>query len=465
MTRAAILSHLSLPLLVLSVPVTARARTKREIEAKVETRADWIALTRVSGNPTHSAVRVVRAVDPRTKKPFDASLKILGVDPGLLRRAFRLEKSRFLLGEPLLVRLEISLAGHGKWREPIGGNYRARGRDDNFLFLLRHEDGTWVEDPYGPVSLYMGGISSSYDVTDRNPVSYWLSVQRWAAVERPGKYDLYCFHVAHGYGIAGYRRALNAALPPALRRRYVVTRDGELVGRAGRKRSGMRMVPTINPAPGPASPILKRIPAPVAKRAGSFSLAQVADYAHLRIEITRPSAADRKAMVQRWTGLVRTSPRAPSWPSNRLAAAREAIRFARQDDFVDLIESWNVSKPTHANPDNFTGLAMRSSPRAVKILLNYRVPAAISAMAHLRGAAIARAIPVLIDRLSDGDHQVRALSEFQLTRWTGKQFLRDWNGYHWKRPSLQKGRRMQPLWRAWWKKNRGGFKPRASRRP
>ena len=51
----------------------------------------------------------------------------------------------------------IELDGKGEWREPVGGNYRARGRDDNFFFLMRHEDGTWVRDPYAPIDFSMGG--------------------------------------------------------------------------------------------------------------------------------------------------------------------------------------------------------------------------------------------------------------------------------------------------------------------
>ncbi len=96
---------------------------------------------------------------------------------------------------------------------------------------------------------------------------------------------------------------------------------------------------------------------------------------------------------------------------------------------------------------------MRGSPQALKPLLATKKPAAISAMRHLPPAAVPQAIPVLIENLTHPEHQVRALSEFQLHRWTGQAFDRDWTGYRWQRPTRAEGRRMQPKWRRWWKEH------------
>jgi hypothetical protein len=119
-----------------------------EILVDLHIRAEWLPLSPSSDTPgtTRSALRTLRAIDPESEESYDRSKDVFRCNPTDLRRAFLLEKEEFLLGEPLLVEFRITLDGPGEWREPVGGNYRARGRDDNFLFLMRHEDGTWVRD-------------------------------------------------------------------------------------------------------------------------------------------------------------------------------------------------------------------------------------------------------------------------------------------------------------------------------
>lgn len=434
----------------------------RTLQLKVPVRSEWVPLPSTAASSSWSALRILRAFDLKTGKAYDPSMQALGVDPRHLQRSFRLDQRRVLLGEPILVGLRIELNGPGRWSEPVGGNYRARGRDDNFFFLLQRAKGGWVPDPYAPIIGYMGGILSAYHVIRGRPMTYWFAVQRWAALTRPGRYVLHCFHLAHDEPTTGMDAARRVALAGRLPGRQVrLARNGQIIDRStGRPLQGVRAEVRIRPAPSAAvSPLLRRIPAAVVKRVRAAGLGnEVIDYARYRLDVVRGTAAERRRMVQRWTQLV-AQPGPPStMPTSRVNAAREAIRFARQDDFVGLIGFWHAT-PNKRDPDDLVGLAMRSSPRAVKLLLGIRTPYALNAMRYLRGPAIRRAIPLLIGYLTNGNHEIRAMAEQQLRLWTGQAFLHTWKGYHYKRPTLAEGRSMQPAWRAWWKQARARFRP------
>ena len=58
----------------------------------------------------HSAIEIRRAINTETGKPFDSSYSF-ACDLKDLRREFKLEKTEFFLGEPILVEFQIELNG------------------------------------------------------------------------------------------------------------------------------------------------------------------------------------------------------------------------------------------------------------------------------------------------------------------------------------------------------------------
>lgn len=437
----------------------------KPVSVDVHIRTEWLLLPPSLAGPdsnvpvvTRSALRTLRAVDPNTAKPYDDSNDIFGCNPADLRRTFRLEKKEFLLGEPILVDFRIELHGPGCWREPMGGNYRSRGRDDNFLFLMRHADQTWVRDTYTRASGFGGGLSSSYRVTQNEPRSYWLAVQRWCAIDRPGTYDLYCFQVAHEDIVLGHGRALIAGMPDEIKNHYSLNPDGGLMDSKTAKPSQRHsIVSKWQTHKWDPSPLIEHIPPDVVAHAEeSWPVQSAMDFVHFKIVITEPSATERQHMIKYWTKVAESS-RRRALPTVKARAARQAICFAQQDDFLPLINKWIT---TASQPSDFYGLAMRPNPEATAMLLRVANPDAVSAMRHLHPDRIPDVIPQLIKWLTHEDNRIRADSEMLLREWTGQAFCHTWNWYHYQRPTLEEARKMQPLWRQWWDKNKKGFKPK-----
>lgn len=59
------------------------------VEVTVHTRAEWIELPPVAGNPTRAALRISRTVDPDSGAPHAPGAAALGFDPAALRRTFQ----------------------------------------------------------------------------------------------------------------------------------------------------------------------------------------------------------------------------------------------------------------------------------------------------------------------------------------------------------------------------------------
>lgn len=454
---------LALAAVAVPLPAAKKQSPRQEVPIDLHVGTEWSPVFSSAAGPDGQAatlwsLRTLRAVDPETNERFDTSSDVFGCDPADLHRAFRIEKNEFLLGEPILVEFSVRLDGPGQWNEPIGGNYRARGRDDNFLFVMKHEDGTWVRDPYAPINAYMGGIASTYEVKADEPRAYWFAVQRWCAIDRPGTYELYCLQMAHRDEVAGSRDALAAAMPDELAEGHFLNDERVLIDRRTNERSERySIVATWRRHEWQDSPLLKKMPAELVEHARkTWGVQDVADFAQFRITVGKGSARQRERMIRYWTKIAESTEDKP-WPKGQAAATRKAICFARQDDFLPAIETWI---PTFTQPGDYYGLAMRPSPRATEILLKEADPNAVAAMYYLHPDRIRDVIPQLIDRLTHQDDRMRAESECRLHTWTGQAFCRDWRGYHHQRPTLDEGRRMQPMWQEWWQQNKDGFVPR-----
>jgi hypothetical protein len=429
-----------------------------EVSVSVHVQEEWVPLpVKEPGvGQTRSALRTRRAVDPVSGRPYDRGTDVFGCDPAELRRSFRLDKKEYILGEPILVEFRIELGGEGTFRETVGGCYRARGRDDNFLFLLRHKDGTWVEDPHAPVWGYMGGISTEYEVRRDRPYSAWFAVQRWCTVERPGTYDLYCFQSAHGHRLVGRRAAIETGLPDRVKEDHRLDEHGSLIDARTGKRSNRYSLSTrweMQRRDEDTSPLVAALPEEVRKHAKPWSLGATSDFAHLTLTIRKGNVELRESMVRRWAALAEVVNRSMVWAS-RAEAAQQAMCFARQDDFLPVIETWLKAK----EPRYFVsqGLGKRSSPAALALLLRLGTWEDFRRTPHWQPRRVHEKIPALIELLAHEEAVVRERAESCLRAWTGQTIGRATAD----RPaSRDEGRAMQPLWRTWWRENREGFVP------
>jgi len=436
-----------------------------EVQVPILVRTDW-TLIRASQDEapgrvsTAAAVAIRRALEPETKAAYDGTNKSLGCDPADLRRAFYLDKAEFLLGEPILAELRVQLDGPGTWQEWYGGNYGARGRDDNFLFLMRHEDGTWVADPYAPIQWYMDGFGSSIKVARGQPGSSWLAVQRWCAIARPGKYDLYCLRATNNITTTGRGMAMFDALPDRVREGHYVRDDCALIDVVTGDVSTKFQISTLIKTDGEAkSPVLAKIPDEVVARAKEnfWSIEHVADYAHFQIVIRDGTDAERRDMLAQWTKAASEFDDGRRMHS-RTRAAREAVQYAQQDDFLPLISKW-IADEEDKDLNNLCGLAMRPSRKATELLLTCERLDVLHTVYYLRRDKIADLIPPLIEWLTSDNVEVRNLADWYLELWTGQKFGHTWEGNDREHPTLDEGKAIQPAWREWWAKNKDGFKP------
>jgi hypothetical protein len=131
-----------LPILLLIIPLVIPLALaddqppQKKAQPDAAAREEWFPLPQVPNNPTRAAISIWREIDIHSRKPVNR-LEQLSCKIEDIRTSFHLEKTEFLLGEPILVEYRLALQGPGEWKLLYGGNYRARGRDDNFLFLMR----------------------------------------------------------------------------------------------------------------------------------------------------------------------------------------------------------------------------------------------------------------------------------------------------------------------------------------
>jgi hypothetical protein len=318
------------------------------------------------------------------------------------RISLRLDSAEVLLGEPILVERRVEVDGPGLWEEPVGS---LRGGRGGGIFLMRHEDGSWVADTFEGHELQtFGGIGGTVEVKKGEPHSEWQPVQEWCAIERPGVYDLY----AIGWGIDPAPKLDPPLADDVLARIKATGRKGEIV--------------------------------------------------RFTLTVRQGDEKQRRAMVERW--IKETEEGDPD--SHRDSAARTAMALARQNDFLPELER-RLRGQNFLLGYTFIGLAMRDDPRAVILLFEAGDARGFEAMRFLHPNQVPNVIPRLIDQLTDPDHTTRANAEEVLRGWTSQSFDHSWNGYDYKRPTLEEGRAMQPMYREWWDKNRKDFRPKFRR--
>lgn len=365
--------------------------------------ARWTPLpdAEIDGALHRAALRTLHA--ERDGKPVQE----LTVPPRLTLR-FRTEGRTFLLGEPILVGLRIELQGPGEWKEWVGGNYRARGRDDNFLFLLRRSDGTWLPDVYGKLQHHRGGLSSAWIATAEKPFEVWNAVQRWAAIDAPGDYELHALYRAHGHDVVGgapdlrwgalERSPLAATLDPAVKTRAA---------------------------------------------ANHWPVDALTCYARIPIVVRPGKPSERARMVDEVTA--RVSDPAPRSMGSREAARVDAVTFARQDDFLALLAMQYRDRGGLGWLTAAQGLAIRPSPEAFEVLVGGGPAKAMSTAWMMCRENARRLMPHLIGWLGHEDEDVRNSALTRLRHWTGDDAPKSDD---------------RETWRAWWTKSSKDFVPK-----
>lgn len=382
----------------LLVARTAIADTKPETGA-VNLVGRWIELrTTVLGTTdvsrTHSAMYVYRGIDPASGKPIDNLVDVLGAAPEDLNRTFRLEKSTLLLGEPILLEFNVSLAGPGVWREEIYSTLQSLRYHKIFL-LMRNSDGTWVRDPEG--AGYGGGSGCIWkrDVTRRDAISQWFGVQRWCLVEKPGEYDLFCFQLERGHVESDhYKRT----------RRIAQVDDHDAAG----------------------NPLLKKIPDFVYKAAaGHFDVKRISDFTHLKLRIRQGTDREQRHMVQEYTAQALRGPEIthPNErpPNDRYSALCDAIVYARQDDFLALLTTW-IAEGQDMSGQCLKGLGIRATVPAMAVLMEQGMPRVWGVLGNLHPTHRPALIPWVINWVTNEDPEVRNRAVAFLRSWTGEKF-------------------------------------------
>lgn len=421
------------------------------LRVHVPTRFEWHEVEALPGSL--AAVEIERAVRA-DGTPYDSSFDTFGTSPSSIRRGFVLEREEWLLGEPLLVEFRVELReeleGSETWIEHHGGNYRARGRDDNFVFVLRRSDGLIVPDIFpddGSKVRWIGGMIGTEEVTAERPLSLWLPVQHYLAITEPGVYDLYCLGFAGlGRRTAGMRQALADAIPEPYKQTHTLAEDdyGQLVEISTGEPVDLRLLPSVSRTTVLDSPLAPRLPEPVKRATG------VTDFAHFRVVIRPPSETERQAMVEAWTAETKAK-------TMRADAVVDAIWFARQSDFLPLIERWLEKGGGHFGYGSLQdGLALRGTKAARDLLITRGDKVGIAALRLLPDSHVRATIPELIELLGYDDVAIRYEAFQLLVYWTGQHFgapLDDPDGL-W---LMLEGPHLQEQFRRWWADHRATF--------
>lgn len=339
--------------------------------------------------------------------------------PTAIRRGFVLGPRReWLLGEPLVVEFRVEVTGPDVWPEYEGGNYRGLGRDDNFFFVLEPAEGERPPDPYDidyfrNKARMAGGISSNHRLRADEPLSMWLAVQQYSAITNPGHYDLYCLRSA---GFQAFQA----------------------------------------PSPLGRSPVVAYLPEALADVRGGL----LTDFAHFRIEIRAGTPDEREAMIERTTELA-AGPSGSLLPSHA-DAVRTAMWFARQDDFLPLLEQWMLAGEVYG--PNQDGLALRGSKAARDLLLRSGDGHGISALLLLPNAPDLEIIPPLIALLTHPDQAIRSSSFEVLSMWTDERFGASWSGWSSNEPMPAEADDIQARAVKWWAEDRIWYVLKLTRR-
>jgi hypothetical protein len=104
-----------------------------------------------------------------------------------------LDKSKYLLGENVLVHYVLENTGEESFQIDMGGDYRAASRPLRYQVMATDENGKLVPDP-DPWGFFLGGLSFRPEV---KPGEKWvasLPLLRYCKFDKPGRYNIRVKH-------------------------------------------------------------------------------------------------------------------------------------------------------------------------------------------------------------------------------------------------------------------------------
>jgi hypothetical protein len=362
---------------------------------------------------TISSIPTAIGQSPTTVTNAGQATHALGYNPAHVRRTFSLNKTEFLLGEPILVGYSVKLDGTGKWDRDDWLYHN--NRDETFIILMRGQDGRWVPDRYHRESFYLlGGEIASETFDQNNPENHWLPVQHYCAVTNVGKYELFCM------------------------RWNTLCRQVEHY---------------------PVSPLRTRISGDIIAEVDSRPIVKsafVTDYAHFQISIESGEDAERERMVGYWTHVVLSAEAGLGPDRGRADATYLAWSHSLQNDFLPNFKPWwQEIGPSERKWWQGISPSERKWPFAM-----YEISNEFDRWEPrpMNRSEAAEAIPRLIKQLTDSKPTSRSTAEFHLRQWTGKAFGHDWRAHMSNHPTLAEGKAIQAEWRRWWEVNEKKFR-------
>ncbi len=282
-----------------------------------------------------------------------------------VHRAFILEKREYILGEPLVVEMRTWPRGESAVFQHTGGSSRMFGRNNNFVFLLQNESGEWVAGPQAGSD--RGGLISGIEATTDEPIRIFQSIQRWCAIERPGRYTLYCFYtepiVEDG---ALYTASVETEpgsgsatpfLPAEIREWIAETKTVKFQG----------LWDSLSPRE-----LEKEFVGWDARWRSLEGVESAHDFARFDIIIRDGSPAEEEAMVVAWLRRMEEEQALGfvDRQRNRAEATLESVYFSRQECWLPTLETWCVGGRMEFRNAMYVGLLLNPQVGATRIALN-----------------------------------------------------------------------------------------------
>lgn len=105
-----------------------------------------------------------------------------------LAGTFRPERREYAFGEPIYAVMEVMNVGTVPVEFPVGGDYRATGRPDRYVFTATDEAGDPVPDPVQTAARGGGGIGGYHRLGPGEVFRDRLLLNQWCRFEAPGTY-------------------------------------------------------------------------------------------------------------------------------------------------------------------------------------------------------------------------------------------------------------------------------------
>lgn len=112
---------------------------------------------------------------------------------GPLQLTLQTDKTRFVLGENILIHFTVTNTGSTPITIEVGGDYRGAMRQTRFLVTAVDQDGKEAPDPY-PSTMNMGGLVPTFTLKPNEQFIESLSLANYRELEKAGTYTITATH-------------------------------------------------------------------------------------------------------------------------------------------------------------------------------------------------------------------------------------------------------------------------------